>query len=145
MNNIGITDKEGGGFEQLAWSTCSDLLERCKYYEFNNINSTRPSELKILSLNIRSLNNKISSIRDELQNYAKFDILCFNETCCSIDCLPFGGNELELEPFYPPIMQSPSRQSNRGVAFPFILTRTFVLIMTTTYCHIRYYWFLLPH
>jgi len=40
--------------------------------------------------------------------------LCFNETCCSTEKLPFGGTELELEPFHPPLIQSPARESNRG-------------------------------
>ena len=114
INNIGNIDDGFSSFEELAWSPCSNILEQCKYYEMNNIAQSRTSELKILSLNIRSINDKIVSIRDDIDHYAKFDVLCFNETCCSIDRLPFGGKELELEPFYPPVVQSPARQSNRG-------------------------------
>ena len=114
INNIGNFDDEDANFEQLAWSQCSSILEQCKYYEMDKVTVSRSSELKILSLNIRSIYDKITNLREEIGHYSKFDILCFNETCCSTDRLPFGGKELELEPFYPPVVQSPARQSNRG-------------------------------
>ena len=104
INNIGSIDNELGEFEQEAWAPCSNILENCKYYELEKIPCSRAHELKVLSLNIRSINDKVCSIRDDINHYSKFDILCFNETCCSIDRLPFGGKELELEPFYPSIV-----------------------------------------
>ena len=115
IHNIGVADREEGGFEQQAWSACSGVLQHCNYCELCSITSSRPYELKVMSLNIRSIHNKIATIRDhELKHYSKFSVLCFNETCCSVDTLPFGGTELELEGFYPPIIQRPSRTSGRG-------------------------------
>jgi hypothetical protein len=115
LHNIGVADREEGGFEQQAWSACSNVLQQCKYCELSSITSTRSYELKVLSLNIRSIHSKISTIRDlELKHYSKFSVLCFNETWCSADTLPFGGTELELEGFHPPIIQRPSRTSGRG-------------------------------
>ena len=112
INNICNTDDNHGDSE--AWVPCSNILESCKYYEMREIPASRSTELKILSLNIRSISDKITSIRDDIGHYSKFDILCFNETCCSVDQLPFAGKELELEPFHPPVVQSPARSSNRG-------------------------------
>ena len=115
IHNIGMADREEGGFEQQAWSACSSILQQCSYCELSKISSARPYELKILSLNIRSIYSKISTIRDlGLKHYSKFSVLCFNETWCSADSLPFGGTELELEGFHPPIIQRPSRTSGRG-------------------------------
>ena len=114
INNVGNMDDEQGDFEHLIWAPCSTILENCKYYEMRKVTPSRASELKIMSLNIRSIKDKITSIRDDISHYSKFDVLCFNETCCSIDLLPFGGKELELEPFHPPTVQSPARASNRG-------------------------------
>ena len=41
-------------------------------------------------------------------------MLCFNETNCNPENLPFGGTELGLENFHRPFFQSPARSSNRG-------------------------------
>lgn len=115
INNIGNYDIDNQqSFEQLSWDSCSNLLNNCKYHEFSDIKTSRSTELKVLSLNIRSINDKIKLIKDDIVNFSKFDILCFNETCCSNESLPFGGDELLLEPFHPPSVQSPARASNRG-------------------------------
>ena len=113
INFIGTTDDEPD-FEYLAWSKCSDLLDTCNYNELNDIKNSRNYELKVMSLNIRSLNDKIVNLRENIDHYSKFDILCFNETNCDPLSLPFNGNELILEGFYKPIIQSPARSSNRG-------------------------------
>ena len=112
--NLGHTDDEQNNFEQDVWEPCSNILENCVYNELSNISRSRDSELKVFSLNVNSINAKIMSIRDEISHFSKFDILCFNETLCSIDKLPFGGKELELESFYPPFVQSPARCTNKG-------------------------------
>ena len=41
-------------------------------------------------------------------------VLCFNETNCDPDKLPFGANELNIVGFHPPIVQAPSRDSGKG-------------------------------
>lgn len=114
VNNIGNIDREFGNVDQDTWSTYSEILQRCSYHRMEKISASRSGELKVLTLNVRSLNDKIATIRDDLENYSKFDILCFNETWCSIEQLPFGGDELKLEAFHVPIIQSPARKSGRG-------------------------------
>ena len=103
-------------FENHAedWSTYSDLLDNCKYFEPNGVKCRISGELKVFSLNIRSLKEKIATLNDDIDNFSKFDVLCFNETNCSPDKLPFEGKELELKNFHPPIIQNPARASSRG-------------------------------
>ena len=112
---IGDTS-EDDNYDYVAWGGCSDLLNNCKYSKPNEINNSRDYELKIFSLNIRSLNSKITEIRDNITHYAKFDILCFNETNCDPTNLPFGGNELDLDFFHKPILQAPARLSGKLVS-----------------------------
>ena len=113
INYIG-TPNIDDDYESLGWSKCSELLNECKYYEPCEITKSRDYELKVFSLNIRSLNDKIGYLRDNISHYSKFDILSFNESNCDPLSLPFGGKELILENFHAPIMQAPSRSSNRG-------------------------------
>ena len=56
----------------------------------------------------------MTSLRDSIEQYTKFDILCFNETNCLTENLAFQGKELELEGFHPPFIQAPARESGRG-------------------------------
>ena len=111
---IGTADENEGAFEQDGWSTCSSLLNNCRYYELSSITKSRNSELKVFSLNINSLYSKISQIRDEINQYSHFDILCFNETSCNGYDLPFGGAELNLDYFHAPVISFPARESRRG-------------------------------
>ena len=112
-NYIGeVGDDEN--YEYTAWGTCSNLLNNCKYKKPCEINKSRDYEIKIFSINIRSLNNKIADIRESIIHYSKFDVLCFNETNCDPKKLPFDGNELELEHFHKPFLQSPARSSGKG-------------------------------
>ena len=113
LNYIGDTSDEDN-FEYAAWEGCSDLLKNCKYSRPDEINNSRDYELKVFSLNIRSLNSKITELRDNISHYSKFDILCFNETNCDPKNLPFGGNELDLDFFHKPIIQAPARVSGKG-------------------------------
>ena len=100
--------------EAGAWQDASECLIKCDYACLNSVQATKPSELKILYLNIRSITKNIVEIRDEIDHYNKFDILCFNETNCDPDKLPFGANELNIVGFHPPIVQAPSRDSGKG-------------------------------
>ena len=90
------------------------ILNNCRYYEPREIKQSKDFELKIHSHNIRSLSNKITELRENLPYYSKFDVLCFNETNCNPETLPFKGSELELENFHPPFVQAPARESNLG-------------------------------
>ena len=113
VHHVGETS-EDDSYEYTAWSGCSELLNNCKYSKPNEISNSRDYELKVFSLNIRSLNSKITEIRDNLSHYAKFDLICLNETNCDPKNLPFGGNELELDFFHAPILQAPARSSGKG-------------------------------
>ena len=53
-------------------------------------------------------------MRDEIDQYIKFDILCFNETSCDPDKSAGGIADFELEGFQTPILQKPSRASGKG-------------------------------
>ena len=112
VNNIGFTDLFDNHTED--WSTYSELLDNCKYFEPSGVKSRLSGELKVFSLNIRSLKDKITTLNDDIDNFSKYDLLCFNETNTSPDKLPFEGKELELKKFHPPIIQAPARSSNRG-------------------------------
>ena len=96
------------------WETCSSILNNCNYYEACDMKPSKAYELKVYSLNIRSLNSKVTDIRENIQEYTKYDILSFNETNCNPENLPFKGSELELEGFHPPFLQAPARASDRG-------------------------------
>jgi len=100
--------------ENVLWTAASENLNNCNYRELSDISSSRTGELKVLSLNIQSLIKNIDKIRDEIDHYKKFDVICFNETNCLLKDLPFGGIELQLDGFNPPLLQEPSRASGRG-------------------------------
>ena len=122
IGEIDILDNDN--LEHAGWEACSNLLNSCKYYEPQEILASRDNELKVYSLNIRSLYNKISDIRENIAHYSKFDILCFNETNCDPLNLPFSGTELEIENFHQPILQSPARSSNKGGGLAIFVKKT---------------------
>ena len=96
------------------WNDISNFLINCKYQQLNNVTKSNQNEMKILSLNIRSLASKLSNVRDEISNYSKFDVICFNETSCQLSKLANGMSDLLLEGFHQPIIQDPVRKSGRG-------------------------------
>ena len=114
INQIGekITNDEEYGVSM--WSDISDFLVKCNYRQPNLIENSKHNELKVLSLNIRSLSNNIINIRENSADFQKYDVLCFNETNCNTDILPHGIQDLELEGFYPPYVQAPARKTCRG-------------------------------
>ena len=64
-------------------------------------------------------------IRDNLEFYTNFDILCFNETNCNMNSLPFEGRELALEGFHEPILQAPARTSSKGGGLAIYVNKNF--------------------
>ena len=124
LSGLGISHDDFGT-DDIDWSENSDLLYNCNYTPLYKTTNSRSSELKVLSLNIRSLNNKIGEIRDRLEHLSKFDIVCFNETSCNPVNLPFGDSELHLENFHPPIIQSPTRESCRGGGLALYINKNF--------------------
>ena len=102
------------GLENTFMHEISNKLHNCNYTQFKDVKQAKQNELKVMSLNIRSLKNGIDSLRDNISHYAKFDILCFNETNCDIATLPNGIDDVLLDGFYPPLTQKPYRASNKG-------------------------------
>ena len=100
--------------EATYWHEASDCLIQCTYRQHKTILPTKNFDLKVMSLNIRSLTKHIMEIRDDIDQYSKFDILCFNETSCNPENAPGGLCDFELIGFHPPILQNPARNTNRG-------------------------------
>ena len=96
------------------WSKVSDILVNCKYQQLSNVKASRTDELNVLSLNIRSLYKYVGSIREELNNYNKFDVLCFCETNCIPENLPNGIRDILIDEFHEPITSNPTRKSGKG-------------------------------
>ena len=97
-----------------VWSEISNFLTGCNYKQPKHIPESKINELNMLSLNIRSLNKNIGLISDNICEYQKYDVLSFNETNCNIEKLANGIDDLLLEGFHPPIIQSPARTTNKG-------------------------------
>ena len=97
-----------------AFNDASEFLVKCKYKQPSIIATPGKSELSILSLNIRTLNNKIETMRENIGLYEKFDVLLLNETNCIKEKLPHGISDITLPGFYDPIAQNPLRISGKG-------------------------------
>ena len=128
LSNIGSTNIFNDVEGHEDWSFCSQILNNCKYVDPDTIKCSRDSEIKIFSYNIRNLKDNIETINERIEHFSKFDVLCFNETNCSILKLPFGGKELELAQFHPPIIQAPARKSSRGGGLIIYLNKKFCSI-----------------
>ena len=96
------------------WHDVSEFLVNCTYKQPSPNNEPKELELDILSLNIQTLNSKIGSLRENLANIEKHDIICLQETNCIVDKLPNGINDLLLEGFHEPQVTKPNRPSGRG-------------------------------
>ena len=96
------------------WNDLSDQLQRCEYKQPLHVKPATFNELKILSLNVRSLHNGIDKFREEIETYSNFDVLSFNETNCTFKKLPNGVTDIILENFHEPILQDPIRKTGRG-------------------------------
>ena len=115
MNSIGNAEMIDSINEQIAWQSVSSNLNNCKFENLSEIKTSRPGELKIMSLNVRSLKKAFPRLKDmEHTHLSKFDILCFNETSCRTSELPFGVQEIILDGFHEPIIQEPARASGLG-------------------------------
>ena len=79
-NYIGDSNDADEDFN--PWDHCSNILNNCKYYEPSKLNHSKAYELKVYSLNIRSLNNAISNLRDDIEQLAKFDSTCLGLNTC---------------------------------------------------------------
>ena len=113
LNHIGDRIEE---MEQNSdyWNSISEILMKCEYKQPIHVKPPEANELRVFSLNIRSLYKNIAHFQEEIDAYRKYDILTLNETNCIVSKLPNGINDLILEDFYEPILQNPARKSGRG-------------------------------
>ena len=70
--------------QDSTWSNISSFLTSCQYKQQRNVKKSTCSQLKTFSMNIRSLTKNIDQLRDDIETYDKYDILCFNETNCTL-------------------------------------------------------------
>ncbi len=114
INSIG--NKLDNGIESTNdyWKEISEILTNCKYQEPSYVAPSAQNELKVYSLNVRSLAKNISYFKEEMHAFSKYDILCFNETNSKIENFPNGIDDLIIDGFYEPIVQAPARKSGKG-------------------------------
>ena len=114
MNSIGdVLDQDSEPTHEY-WDSVSNILINCKFCQPINVKMSAPDELKVFSINIRSLTKKISHFREEIIFYHKFDVLCLTETNCIPDKLPNKIDDLLLDGFHEPLIQIPVRKSGKG-------------------------------
>ena len=104
-------DSNNNEAESEFWNMASECLLNCQYRAPKSIPNSTSTDLKVYSNNIRSLNKNIETMRDDVDFYLKYDVLCFNETSCNPDNSMGGVLDFELEGFYLPIIQCPIRNT----------------------------------
>ena len=97
-----------------AFSQVSEVLINCRYKQPSIIAPPNEFQLSTLSLNIRTLINKIDKLRENIDFYEKFDVLLFNETNLIKEKLTNGISDISLPGFHDPIVQNPLRASGKG-------------------------------
>ena len=100
--------------QDSTWSDISAFLTHCQYKQQRNVKRSTSSQLKTFSMNIRSLFKNIDKLREDIEIYDKYDILCFNETNCTLEKLPNGINDVTLNGFHEPYIQNPIRTTGKG-------------------------------
>ena len=114
INSIGnVLDVEFNLNDEICNDTF-EILTNCKYIELSNVTPSAHNELKVFSLNVRSLTKSVQYINEEILTFLKFDVLCFNETNCIIENLPNGINDISINGFHEPFIKAPARNSGRG-------------------------------
>ena len=61
--------------DNSMWNEISDCLLNCKYIQPKDVKTSKPDELNVLSLNIRSLSKNIGVISDNIIEYQKYDVI----------------------------------------------------------------------
>ena len=105
---------ENNNESSKAFDDASEILVSCKYKEPKFATKASKDELSVFSLNVRSLKNKISDLRENIDYYENFDALLFQETNCTIKKLENGIEEILLDGFHEPLVQDPARTSGKG-------------------------------
>ena len=106
-----ITNEE---HHNSVWNNVSELLTSCQYKQQKHVKASTKNQLKVFTLNIRSLVKNIDHLRDNIATYQKYDVICLNETNLNFSKLPNGMNDITLDGFHEPIVQDPIRKSGRG-------------------------------
>lgn len=114
IHNGHTTDDNDVNDDDLLTDLITEQLNNCKYTMPSKVMQSKPNELKVKSWNIRSIFKNIDYLRENIDHFEKFDIICFNETNCDPDLLPNGINDITLDGFHMPSYKKPSRVSNRG-------------------------------
>ncbi len=112
VNQIGssIENEE----EAPVWAEIARKLNKCRYIDAKSVTLSKNNELKTLSLNVRSLSKAITEVRENIDSFQKFDVLCFCETSLDINNLPNGIEDVLIDGFYNPTITKPARDSNKG-------------------------------
>ena len=113
LNSTGNTIEDEAQNNEF-WNKISEFLITCSYKQQKNVKVSTENELKVFSLNVQSLLNKIEHFREEIANYEKYDVLCFCETNFIFEKLPNKDNDLLLDGFHAPIHKNPLRTSGKG-------------------------------
>ena len=114
INSIGNRLDSDNQLNDNYWAEIGEILTNCKYQEPSHVKPSAPNELKVFSLNVRSLAKNISYFKEEVHEISKYDILCLNETKCNTDKLSNGIDDIIIDGFYDPIVKNPNRKSGKG-------------------------------
>ena len=112
-NSIGDRIDNAGGDNEY-WSQISDILLSCNYKQQKNAKISSCTELKIFSLNVQTLGNKVDHFREEIETHNKYDILCLCETNVIREKLASDLDSIMLDGFHEPFVQDPLRTSGKG-------------------------------
>ena len=63
------------------WSEISEFLVKCEYKQQKHVQPATPTQLKIFTMNIRSLTKNITHLRENISTYEKYDVLCLKAHC----------------------------------------------------------------
>ena len=109
-----VTDDNEDNDNDLLSDLITEQLTNCKYITPEQVAASKNDELKTLSHNIRSIYKNMNYMRENIEHFNKYDVMCFNETNCTPETLPNGQDDLMLDGFHPPIIKKPKRASGCG-------------------------------
>ena len=98
----------------------SNILVECRYKEQKHVQNSGANELKLFSLNIRSLIKNIEHLRENIETYCKYDVLCLNETNLIESNMPNGVTDILLEGFHEPLLKGQTELRVGVVVLQFI-------------------------
>ena len=134
INQLGL--RENFINEQPGLEEVSSKILHCEYSTLKSLPSSCDGSPRILSLNIRSLTKNIDKLKENiLVLLEKCDIICLCETnlkfetlpdgLLKFESLPNGLNDITLNGFHDPILQSPYRKSGKGGGLAIYVNKSF--------------------